>query len=72
MTEAILVMYGRIEKKAEDYFASASVTEPFDLASLIQPKTISWDDLGNDVIAELMVWENASAQDLRYLDGLAK
>lgn len=35
-------------------------------------KLESWDNLSADVVAELMIWENVSDQDSRYLDGLAE
>jgi hypothetical protein len=75
MFDALLVRpEGRIEKRADDYLSSnvATVVDPASLFPSSQENIVSWDDLSADVVAELMIWENASDQDLRYLDGLAE
>jgi len=60
---------GRIRQRADEFASSGTAVDP---ASLIQEKIISWDDLGADVVAELMIWENASSHDLGYIEGLAE
>ena len=67
-------VYGKKIKKASEYVESSGLAETLDYSKVIfpQPKSISWDDLSEEVVSELMIWETASSQDISYLENLSE
>ena len=74
MSDTILVRYGRIDKRADEYLVSSGSATIIDasLFRLPEEKIVSWDDLDADTVSELMIWENVSSQDTQYIEGLAE
>ena len=69
------VEYGRYEeKRVEDILSSTDTVSGIDPASFFPMlgKAITWDDLDDNEISELMIWDKASAQDFRFIEGLTE